>query len=422
MGHVVAVPHQSGKTMAEESDDKNLFNSLLADKTKKAAGNRLRHRWLRMSKEGELCEVTMGKAAMVHRLGIQPRDLRLMDNKLGSPPAVLVRDQAIVINLEFLKTIITRDYAMIMDSGEERVSAFVSEHRRRLRDPEGSTRPKAASGKLPGITEEAPFELRALEVVLDFVTLLLEFLVSELEKAVHPVLDAIVNKITSRRLERLRSVKNRMVRLTTRVETIRELLEKLLDDDDDMRDMNLTARARHAAMDERRHQQISNDTTSASNPADCEGKWTPSSWAVPPTAFDKNDELERDKDQVEQVLETYFMSVDNTYNRVQILAEFVEDTEDLVKFDMDMQRNRFIEYRLVMQFAMLAAMVVANIANVLTINAGLPDVSGFANDGSTAWRDTSSSFVLVGCIASVGSVILLVTVFGFLRYKRLLFW
>jgi hypothetical protein len=41
---------------------------------------------------------------------------------------------------------------------------------------------------------QAPFELRALEVVLDFVTLLLEFLVSELEKAVHPVLDAIVNK------------------------------------------------------------------------------------------------------------------------------------------------------------------------------------------------------------------------------------
>lgn len=33
-----------------------------------------------------------------------------------------------------------------------------------------------------------------------------------------------------------------MVRLTTRVETIRELLEKFLDDDEDMHDMNLTAR------------------------------------------------------------------------------------------------------------------------------------------------------------------------------------
>ena len=33
-----------------------------------------------------------------------------------------------------------------------------------------------------------------------------------------------------------------MVRLTTRVETVRELLEKFLDDDSDMHDMNLTAR------------------------------------------------------------------------------------------------------------------------------------------------------------------------------------
>lgn len=42
---------------------------------------------------------------------------------------------------------------------------------------------------------QAPFELRALEVVLDFITLFLEFLVTELEKAVHPVLDAIVSKV-----------------------------------------------------------------------------------------------------------------------------------------------------------------------------------------------------------------------------------
>lgn len=33
-----------------------------------------------------------------------------------------------------------------------------------------------------------------------------------------------------------------MVRLTTRVETMREVLEKFLDDDSDMHDMNLTAR------------------------------------------------------------------------------------------------------------------------------------------------------------------------------------
>jgi len=49
-------------------------------------------------------------------------------------------------------------------------------------------------------------------------------------------------QVTTHNLERVRRVKGRMVRLTTRVETIRELLEKFLEDDSDMHDMNLTAR------------------------------------------------------------------------------------------------------------------------------------------------------------------------------------
>ena len=40
-----------------------------------------------------------------------------------------------------------------------------------------------------------------------------------------------------------------MVRLNTRVETIHELLEKLLDDDSDMKDINLTAKQLVSAHD-----------------------------------------------------------------------------------------------------------------------------------------------------------------------------
>ena len=47
--------------------------------------------------------------------------------------------------------------------------------------------------------------------------------------------------------------------------------------------------------------------------------------------------------QVEQVLETYFMNLDNTYNKLQTLNEYIDDTEDYVRFEIDTQRNRFIE-------------------------------------------------------------------------------
>lgn len=49
-------------------------------------------------------------------------------------------------------------------------------------------------------------------------------------------------QVSTHNLERVRRIKNRMVRLNTRVETIHELLEKLLDDDSDMKDINLTAK------------------------------------------------------------------------------------------------------------------------------------------------------------------------------------
>ncbi len=49
-------------------------------------------------------------------------------------------------------------------------------------------------------------------------------------------------QVSTSNLERVRRIKNRMVRLTTRVETLREVLEKFLEDDDDMRDMNISVR------------------------------------------------------------------------------------------------------------------------------------------------------------------------------------
>ena len=51
------------------------------------------------------------------------------------------------------------------------------------------------------------------------------------------------------------------------------------------------------------------------------------------------------KCQVEQLLETYFMNLDNTYNKLQTLGEYIDDTEDYIQFDLDTKRNKFIEVR-----------------------------------------------------------------------------
>ena len=44
-------------------------------------------------------------------------------------------------------------------------------------------------------TERHHTRVRQMQVVLDFVTMFLEYLVTELERVAHPVLDAIVQKV-----------------------------------------------------------------------------------------------------------------------------------------------------------------------------------------------------------------------------------
>lgn len=77
---------------------------------------------------------------------------------------------------------------------------------------------------------------------LDYIANYMAGLVTDLEKLAYPALDSLTHRVTPNNLERVRKVKNRMVRLNTRVETIRQLLEKYLDDDEDMEDLNLTGK------------------------------------------------------------------------------------------------------------------------------------------------------------------------------------
>jgi magnesium transporter len=59
----------------------------------------------------------------VHQLGVQLRDLRLLDPHLNTsyPSALLCRDKALVVNLEHIKCIITKDEVFIVNADEESV-------------------------------------------------------------------------------------------------------------------------------------------------------------------------------------------------------------------------------------------------------------------------------------------------------------
>ncbi|KAL6006571.1 Magnesium transporter MRS2-I [Asimina triloba] len=196
--------------------------------------------WILLDCTGDGTILDLDKYAIMHRVQIPARDLRILDPLLSYPSTILGRERAIILNLEHIKAIITSEEIMMVllrDPTEENVIPIVEELRRRLPPANTAHQPIDAEA---GEEDESPFEFRALEVALEAICSFLDARTTELETAAYPALDELTSKISSRNLDRVRKLKSAMTRLTARVQKVRDELEQLLDDDDDMADLYLS--------------------------------------------------------------------------------------------------------------------------------------------------------------------------------------
>lgn len=381
-------------------------------------------KWLEIDSTGTAAMVSLNRTQLTQALGIQVRDLRLLDPKLATsyPSAILCRDHSLVVNLEFIKMIVGLDRCYITNLDDESTTTFVSELQRRIKaayqgmpatkstmdlsTAEGTQQPSGTVG-----FDELPFELRVLEVALDVVSGYLERLTCDLEASAHPALDALTVNITTDNLERVRRMKTRMVRLNTRVETLREVLEKFLDDDGDMRDMNLSAK--EAREQEREAEAIRRGSV---QPFDvvlpATGTKTPGSPGSAAMTYDTDEEEEEAVEVVEQLLESYFMQVDNTWNKLQTLTEYIDDTEDYINIQLDSQRNQLIRLDLILTCFTASMALITAITSLFAMNAVLspqyPDKLPF-------WW-----FLIVAIVSAVSAIGMFSLVVGYARWKRLI--
>ena len=85
-----------------------------------------------------------------------------------------------------------------------------------------------------------PFELRVLEACLDSSAAQFAALTDAIERAAAPGLRTpTAAKLTTDFLKRMRALKQRIVVTRVKLETIKEVLDKLLDDDSDMANLDL---------------------------------------------------------------------------------------------------------------------------------------------------------------------------------------
>ncbi|XP_042379097.1 magnesium transporter MRS2-I-like [Zingiber officinale] len=323
--------------------------------------------WILFDSAGKDTILDVDKYAIMHRVQIHARDLRILDPLLSYPSAILGREGAIVLNLEHIKAIITADEVFLRDPSEDNVVPIVEELRRRLQSQ--NINQAHGEGKestvcqhdLEAIEEdESPFEFRALEVALEAICSYLDARATELETAAYPALDELTSKISSRNLDRVRKLKSSMTRLTARVQKVRDELEQLLDDDDDMADLYLSRKI-----------------AGASTPVSGSGvpNWAPAS----PTIGSKISRAskasaatihgnENDVEELEMLLEAYFMQIDGTLNKMTTLREYIDDTEDYINIQLDNHRNQLIQLELFLSSGTVSLSIYSLVAGVFGMN------------------------------------------------------
>ncbi|ANM70256.1 magnesium transporter 7 [Arabidopsis thaliana] len=327
--------------------------------TAKRKTSQLSRSWISIDATGQKTVLDVDKHVIMHRVQIHARDLRILDPNLFYPSAILGRERAIVLNLEHIKAIITAEEVLIRDSSDENVIPVLEEFQRRL--PVGNEAHGVHGDGDLGEEDESPFEFRALEVALEAICSFLAARTTELEKFAYPALDELTLKISSRNLERVRKLKSAMTRLTARVQKVRDELEQLLDDDGDMADLYLTRKLVGAS-----------SSVSVSD----EPIWYPTSPTIGSmisrasrvSLVTVRGDDETDVEELEMLLEAYFMQIDSTLNKLTELREYIDDTEDYINIQLDNHRNQLIQLELMLSAGTVCVSVYSMIAGIFGMN------------------------------------------------------
>ncbi|XP_071740377.1 magnesium transporter MRS2-3-like [Rutidosis leptorrhynchoides] len=444
---------------------------------KKSAGIR---QWLLLDSAGQTQLVETEKHSVMRRTGLPARDLRILDPMLSYPSTVLGRERAIVINLEHIKAIITAHEVLMIHSKDPFVVSFVDELQRRLMRRHHSTTSQGGTTNSddtdwaslydlgdrqskgfigsPNVSNMSleksdevksneihslgsqkglklnPFEFIALETCIEAACSSLEREARTLEKEAHPALDTLTTKISTLNLERVRQIKSRLVAISGRVQKVRDELENLLDDDEDMAEMYLTDKllqqlesdsaSSASEQDNVDEQVIQTDNGENKHERDIKRLTSQQERYFGSNAVERDSRMtrnggvkHRDVEELEMLLEAYFVQIDGTLNKLSTLSEYVEDTEDYINIMLDDKQNHLLQMGVMLSTASLIinAFVIVVGAFGMNINIDL------FNDDTEADKEIGMrKFMWTVCGCTTGSIFLYVVAIAWCKTQRLI--
>ncbi|CAO2839225.1 unnamed protein product [Amaranthus hypochondriacus] len=387
--------------------------------------------WIRIDTSGNSGVIEVDKFTIMRRCDLPAHDLRLLDPLFVYPSTILGREKAIVVNLEQIRCIITADEVLLLHSFDSYVSQYVVELQRRLRTAGAGEAWQSEDARIilrrgsrnfdnPS-PDYLPFEFKALEVALEAACSFLDSQASELEIEAYPLLEELTSKISTSNLEGVRRLKSRLVTQTRKVQKVRDEIEQLMDDDGDMAEMYLTEKKARMEMSFYGEQSILGLRTN-------DGGFSLSAPVSPiSSAFDsrtleksfsvtrsRHDSSESSKsatesiNELEMLLEAYFVVIDSTLNKLTSLKQYIEDTEVFINIQLDNIRNQLIQFQVLLTSATFVVAIFGVVAGIFGMNF---EIDFFKYPNAFQW---------VLYITGVTGICIFGAFVMFLRYKRLL--
>ncbi|CAO3663331.1 magnesium ion transporter [Rhizopus azygosporus] len=285
--------------------------------------NEMKLRCTEFDKSGSI-RITAGeflKSDFCQHHSLLPRDLRTIDTySVYQKPTILVRPEAILINISHIKALLKSDMVVLFDAfgsmDSYNQSLFIFDLQERLKSSK----------------EGLPFEFRALEAILISVTSSLQSQLEVLEGPVNKLLSDledladIEESMSGDKLSDLLKYSKKLAKFEQDALSIRDALEDVLDNDDDLAAMYLTDKktGKHRAA--------------------------------------------HDHEEVELLLEAYYKETEEIAAKAATLRQHMKSTEEIIQLILDVSRNSLMWYDIRLTIITLSASIVSGYGALLGMN------------------------------------------------------
>uniref|UniRef100_A0A060TAN8 Magnesium transporter n=1 Tax=Blastobotrys adeninivorans TaxID=409370 RepID=A0A060TAN8_BLAAD len=230
------------------------------------------------------------RSELLSKHGLLPRDLRKLDTSISTiVPSILVRTNSVLVNLLHIKALIKADHVLLFDAygstDSKTQSMFMYDLGHKLRH---------GTQTMGGL----PYEMRALEAIFISVVTALDAEMQVHTTVVNGILADLEDDIDREKLRHLLIQSKQLSAFLQKATLIRDAIEELLDQDEDLAGIYLT---------EKLH----------GNPRG------------------END----DHSEIEMLLESYYKHCDEIVQTVGNLVSNIRSTEEIINIILDSNRN-----------------------------------------------------------------------------------